>query len=412
MQDKGACAEGVDAPSSPAIVLVSPETQYWMSSDREVRAGGRMFDQTRLIIEKLKELIGTKARPSEVGQPMDIGSTRHATRRAVPVLMVLVAVGSYTATARAAFPSFFGSEEATAPLIYVDVQDSQSVTLLQAARNIDPTPSRGGGEVRSDEGALVADRTPFSAEGADQVAPAGPDQISLYLVQDGDTLSQVAEMFGVSVNTIVWANDLSSGKDIHPGETLLILPINGVQHTVKKGDTLAAIAKKYSGDKDEIIAYNGLENGELVVGDVVTIPGGEVPEDPKPTGVKTGTKVITSGPNVSGYFIHPIPGTVRTQGLHGYNGVDYGAPVGTPIRAAAGGRVITSRAGGWNGGYGNFVVIEHSNGTQTLYAHNSRNIVWQGQSVVQGQVIGYSGNTGRSTGPHLHFEVRGAKNPF
>jgi LysM repeat protein len=373
-----------------------------------------MFDQTRLIIEKLKELIGKKHGLTLLfGQLMDIGSTRHATRRALPVLMVLMAVGSYTATARASFLPFFGSDaEASAPLIYVDVQDSQTVSLLQAARNIDPTPSRGGGEVRSNEGALVADRTPFSAEGADQAVPAGPDQISLYLVQDGDTLSQVAEMFSVSVNTIVWANDLSSGKDIHPGQTLLILPINGIQHTVKKGDTLASIAKKYGGDKDEIIAFNDLAEGELTVGDSITIPGGEEPEEPKPTGVKKGTKVITSGPNVSGYFIHPLPGTVRTQGLHGYNGVDYGAPVGTPIRAAAGGRVITSRAGGWNGGYGTFIVIEHANGTQTLYAHNSRNIVWQGQSVVQGQVIGYSGNTGRSTGPHLHFEVRGARNPF
>lgn len=290
--------------------------------------------------------------------------------------------------------------------------DSQSVVLLQAARNIDPTPSKGGGEIKSDDGALLAERTPFSADGADQTAPASADQISLYLVQEGDTLSQVAEMFAVSVNTIVWANDLSSGKDIHPGDTLLILPINGVQHTVKKGDTLAGIAKKYGGDKDEIIAYNGLADDALTVGDTVTIPGGEIPEERASAQVPSGAKVITGGPNISGYFIHPVPGSVRTQGIHGYNGVDFGASIGTPVRAAAGGRVITSRVGGWNGGYGNFVVVEHANGTQTLYAHLSRNSVWQGQSVVQGQVIGYSGNTGRSTGPHLHFEVRGARNPF
>jgi murein DD-endopeptidase MepM/ murein hydrolase activator NlpD len=122
--------------------------------------------------------------------------------------------------------------------------------------------------------------------------------------------------------------------------------------------------------------------------------------------------IVSSGPAISGYFIHPLPGSVRTQGIHGYNAVDFGAPVGTPILASAGGSVLVSRVGGWNGGYGNYVVIDHPNGTQTLYAHNSKNTVWQGQTVVAGQVIGYVGNTGRSTGPHLHFEIRGAKNPF
>ena len=91
--------------------------------------------------------------------------------------------------------------------------------------------------------------------------------------------------------------------------------------------------------------------------------------------------------------------------------MDLAAPTGTPILASAIGEVIISRTG-WNGGYGNYVVIAHSNGTQTVYAHNSSNIVYAGQTVVQGQVIGYVGSTGRSTGAHLHFEVRGAKNPF
>ncbi len=88
------------------------------------------------------------------------------------------------------------------------------------------------------------------------------------------------------------------------------------------------------------------------------------------------------------------------------------ASAGAPIRAAAAGEVIVSKTGGWNGGYGNYIVIKHANGTQTLYAHNSSNAVSAGASVAQGEVIGYVGNTGRSTGSHLHFEVRGAKNPF
>jgi murein DD-endopeptidase MepM/ murein hydrolase activator NlpD len=92
--------------------------------------------------------------------------------------------------------------------------------------------------------------------------------------------------------------------------------------------------------------------------------------------------------------------------------VDYGMPVGSPIYASAAGKVLIAKGSGWNGGYGDYIVIEHANGTQTVYGHMSTLAVSVGQSVVQGQLIGYSGNTGKSTGPHLHFEIRGAKNPF
>lgn len=303
-------------------------------------------------------------------------------------------------------------------------ENSQNVTLLQGARNIDPNPSRGGGDVVvADNTALVAEASPFNIASEIQVAPITSDQISLHSVDIGDSLSKVAEMYGVSVSTIVWANELSSDEDIHPGDVLLILPISGVQHVVKKGDTLKSLAKKYGIDSEnseeaieEMIAYNGLpESGELVVGETVTIPGGEIAvEKPKPTTSTSRTaSTYSSGPSISGYFMHPISGwSVKTQGIHGYNAVDFGADSGTPIVASAGGRVIVSRVGGWNGGYGSYVVIEHPNGTQTLYAHNSKNAVWQGQTVVQGQIIGYVGTTGRSTGNHLHFEIRGAKNPF
>ncbi|HRH55479.1 MAG TPA: M23 family metallopeptidase, partial [Candidatus Paceibacterota bacterium] len=101
-----------------------------------------------------------------------------------------------------------------------------------------------------------------------------------------------------------------------------------------------------------------------------------------------------------------------SQGIHGWNGVDMSAPSGTPIYAAAGGTVIVSRVGGWNGGYGNYVVIEHAGGVQTLYAHMATDSVSVGETVSRGQNIGTVGNTGQSTGYHLHFEVRGAKNPF
>jgi len=301
-----------------------------------------------------------------------------------------------------------------------EMENSQTIALLRGARNLDPNPARGGGSVVVKDGvALVAEESPFSPA-EDQQVPASADQISWYIVQEGDTLSQVAELFDVSVNTIVWANELSSSSDIHPGQTLLILPISGVQHTIVEGDTLESIAEEYGGGADgeeldalalEIAEFNGISAHEaLSVGEVLTVPGGMVEEEYNESTTYVVTE--TSDGAGGGGWVHPIPGAVRTQGIHGYNAVDYGAPVGTPIRAADGGTVIVSRVGGWNGGYGNYIVIDHHDGTQTLYAHLSQNLVWQGQTVVASQQIAASGNTGRSTGPHLHFEVRGAPNPF
>ena len=104
---------------------------------------------------------------------------------------------------------------------------------------------------------------------------------------------------------------------------------------------------------------------------------------------------------------------MESQGIHGYNGVDLGAPIGTSVMAAADGTVVTAKSGGYNGGYGNYVVVQHGNGSQTLYAHMSKVATYAGASVVQGQVIGSVGSTGKSTGAHLHFEIRnGIRNPF
>jgi murein DD-endopeptidase MepM/ murein hydrolase activator NlpD len=192
---------------------------------------------------------------------------------------------------------------------------------------------------------------------------------------------------------------------------LVLLPISGVQYAVKKGDTLKSIASKYKADAQEILQFNDLKAGEpLAIGSTLIIPDGEVamPKVSTPTERLRGA----GGPNYVGYYAKPLASYVRSQGLHGYNGIDMADPVGTPIMAAAAGEVIVSKNSGWNGGYGEYVVISHGNGTQTLYAHMSENIAYPGMSVFQGQVIGYVGSTGKSTGPHLHFEVRGAKNPF
>lgn len=283
--------------------------------------------------------------------------------------------------------------------------NSQTMQLLEGYLNTNPTSV--GGPVF----ALVDDTvlTPHGEDSGAFVDPgkSGSGQISVYLVREGDTLGGIAEMFGVSANTIVWANDLKS-RTLKVGQELVILPISGVRHTVKSGDTIRSLAKKYKADLDDILSYNDFTlDSKLSVGSVVIIPDGVISSSPSSLSRPGAQQNV-----VAGYFMRPLRGGVKSQGIHGYNGIDIAAPVGTPILASADGAVILARTSGYNGGYGLYVVIKHNNGTQTLYAHMSRVNVSVGQTVTQGEVIGAVGNTGRSTGPHIHFEVRGARNPF
>ncbi|MEY4747300.1 MAG: hypothetical protein RLZZ416_349 [Candidatus Parcubacteria bacterium] len=294
----------------------------------------------------------------------------------------------------------------------------QTMPLLKPAMNFNPSAARGGGDITIVSGTALMPEEGPSGTIAD-IEKSKNGTISLYVVRPGDTLSGIAQLFDVDVNTILWANNLSKSSPLQIGQTLVILPIPGVRHTVKKGDTLASIAKAYDADAAEIASYNGVDESSLIVGSEIMIPNGEVAAaapSSKPS-ASAGATAHNIGPQGSpeqiGYYLRPIIGGTRTQGIHGYNGIDLAAPVGTPILASAEGDVIVAREGGWNGGYGSYVVIQHNNGSQTLYAHLSEVSVGIGQHVVQSQVIGEVGRTGRATGPHVHFEIRnGIRNPF
>lgn len=287
----------------------------------------------------------------------------------------------------------------------------QTMPVLKAAMNIDPAPDKGGAELTIvDDSALVPEEGPSGS-----VYKPKKSTVDTYIVRQGDTLSGIAEMFDVTPNTILWANDLSRGSSLRPGQTLTILPITGVKYTVKKGDTLASIAKKFDGDATEISIFNGIDDATLAVGAEVIIPNGEIAAPPAPkkqTGVGKLVRTVTNTIS-AGYYSAPLASYTRTQGIHGYNGVDLAGPIGTPILAAAAGDVIVAKGSGYNGGYGMYIVIQHDNGSQTLYSHASRVNVSVGDRVSKGQIIGAVGNSGRSTGPHLHFEIRnGVRNPF
>lgn len=291
----------------------------------------------------------------------------------------------------------------------------QIMPLLENTYGFESTGPRGGGEITIvNNNSLLPESGPLGTAADIEETPSG-GQISVYIVREGDNLSQIAKMFNVSVNTIIWSNNINRGDSIRTGQTLVILPISGVRYEIKKGDTLNSIAKKLNGDIDEIMRFNDIySDKELAVGQTLIVPNGEIVPTPsaKPKGKFYNPAHDTAGPYYANYYARPIIGGIKTQGLHGYNGVDLADSCGKPVLASAGGDVIISRSGAWNGGYGNYIVISHSNGTQTLYSHLSSNIVLAGWHVAKGQVIGYIGSTGRSTGCHLHFEVRGAKNPF
>jgi LysM repeat protein len=269
--------------------------------------------------------------------------------------------------------------------------------------------------------AFVPPTGPMGVKGGKNTYDPSVNDTSVYVVRDGDSISKIANMFGVSVDTILWANDMKKGDKITPGDVLLILPISGIKHTVTKGQTLQSIASLYKVDVNDIIQNNDITlDTPLAVGDTLIIPNGEKSKESNtPIPVKDlGASIAKdklyyeqhSIKNLAGYFIDPVPGYRLSQGIHDNNAVDLAIAKGTPILAAAEGTVILARKG-YNGGFGNLVIISHPNGTESLYAHMSKLGITTGANVYQGQVIGFVGSTGHSTGPHLHFEVHGAQNP-
>lgn len=342
--------------------------------------------------------------------------------------VALILVFTFSKTAHAGLFSFIssvlGDQQASAktPAAAGVTNYSQVAPLLQAHAGPNPTSDvLAIAPVDSSGDTLVPDMAVSSQGAADTNT-----QVTTYTVQSDDTLSGIADIFGISVNTIKQVNDLS-GSTIRPGQTLTILPVDGALYTVQGGDTVASIAKKLGATQDDILTYNDLTASSIIVkGDRLIIPHGTVAASQAKTYVATialKAKVPSFEPLLdpvwewpiapAGYYACPTPGAVLTQGLHGHNAVDLAVPRGTAIHAAASGIVTQSKNNGlYNGGYGNFVMISHSNGSQTLYAHMSKTAVSNGERVSQGDVIGYVGMTGLTTGPHVHFEIRGAQNPF
>ena len=252
-----------------------------------------------------------------------------------------------------------------------------------------------------------------TSSGSDVTSPLR-NQVVQYTVQNGDSLSSIARSFGVSLNTVLWANNLTSRSVIRQGDKLTILPQSGVMYKVVLGDSLQRIARKYDIDEDKIIATNNIDNaGMLRIGQQLILPGAsKISSSYTTTNTGSLSKPVTQTST-------PKPGdaTVSATKLQwptvGYRitqyyswrhtGLDIANKTGTPLYASEDGVVEIA---GWNsGGYGYQVLINHGGGIKTRYAHSSKLYVVAGQKVSRGEMIAAMGSTGRSTGPHIHYEV-------
>jgi murein DD-endopeptidase MepM/ murein hydrolase activator NlpD len=239
--------------------------------------------------------------------------------------------------------------------------------------------------------------------------------IITYQVQKGDNLFKIALQFNLEQETIMWANgNLEQNPDlIRPGQELIILPIDGVYHTVVKGDTLKKIADKYKANVEHIIEcpYNKLdpENPQIAPGDKIIVPGGVKPYISREVTAYNGP-IPKNAERGSGMFAWPTSGRLtdrfafNTFSGRWHGGLDISGYLSAPVYASDSGFVTFA---GWTKtGYGNLLIIDHGNGFETRYAHLQAFYVSAGQSVGKGDLIAAMGSTGNSTGPHLHFEIR------
>ena len=297
----------------------------------------------------------------------------------------------------------------------VPLEGSATTSPLLAAAALDAGP------LAYDQSGVASPFVPIeeATEEDDRIVIAKP---STHVVQQGDTVSGIAKKYGISVNTILWANDLTARSVLRLGQELTVLPVSGVLHEVKRGETLGAIAKKYGSDVDKILAANLVKSPTAVqIGQRLIIPDGRPIAAPTPSRPSAPAATPPRLGDVRDVFRPPeeAPPSRAVDGVElawptnqkrinqyykwNHTGVDINGTLKDATYAADAGIVTFA---GWNkSGYGNMILIDHGNGMVTRYAHHSKMYVKVGDQVTKGQTIGMVGSTGRSTGPHLHFEI-------
>jgi len=272
-----------------------------------------------------------------------------------------------------------------------------------------------GGEISSGVMQATANNDSFYTAQAEEVRQFRGGEVINHSVQDGETISSIAARYSLEPSTVLWENDLTEKSKIKPGQELKILPVDGVKHKVARGETIYSVGKKYDLDENQVQAiidypFNEFLNDEtfeLATGQYLLVPGGIKKDTAIARSVRYSPVLTPDAGTVtaSGNFIWPASGRI-TQGYRFYHkAIDIANKAGGAVLAADSGTVTVA---GWvdGYGYGNRVIINHGNGFVTLYAHMRSVQVRQGQRVNRGDLIGQMGSSGRSTGVHLHFEIR------
>lgn len=224
---------------------------------------------------------------------------------------------------------------------------------------------------------------------------------AVYAVQKGDMVGKIADRFGISQDSIISVNRLKNTRTIQIGQLLKIPSIDGILYTVKEGDTPASIADKYRVSLERIALANGISDNVVPAGSMIFLPDAKLDW----VTIQEINGDLFMKPLRGGYYVssrygwrnNPFSGT-RTF----HNGIDLAASMGTAIYAALDGTVSST---GYDVTYGNYVIVSHHSGYQTLYGHMSKILVSKGKHVTTATRIGLVGNTGQSTGPHVHFTV-------
>ena len=378
-----------------------------------IRSGAHRISRSERVTDRLLALIS----PQVTRLVTRVGGRERILPIGVAFLVLLASVSGAAVTGTVKGTTGSTNVASGGPRLTIGGLDSSSeqVDGPDQAGLVGGTGSTSG-DGSGDLGQYLSDGTLLKPLAVDTTVSDASAKLVIYTVKSGDTLTGIAKKFGISMMTLWWANNLAAKDQLHVGQKLTVPPIDGLVIVVKAGDTIASIAALTGSTADDIVAYNGLTDQTLVIGQVLIVPDargkGIVDAGPKPTTKKSssggssnyGSKPKTPVSYSGGTFYWPVPGGWISQYFHAtHPAIDIAAPEGTRVLAAAAGTVIYA---GWKDNGGGYQVwIAHGSGLFTTYNHMSAVLVHVGEHVGRAEQVGRVGMTGNATGPHLHFEV-------